>query len=115
MNFLCEDLPRQGLLLIPPSSADYDPFLSDIQRRLAKPVDGSPPLPEHLRQRIYPEDRPTSAILLNRNSKAIAALQVVWRFETETGRSFRHSQGMLSPQGWLPSNSQCAADSLKRR
>ena len=101
MNFICEDLPRHGLVLVPPASEDYDPLLSDIQRRLADPADGSPPLPEHLRPRIYPEDRPTSAILLNRSSKAIAALQVVWRFATETGRSYRHSQGMLSPQGLL--------------
>jgi hypothetical protein len=101
VNLLCEDLPKQRLVLVPPTSEDYDPLLSDIQHRLADPVDGSPPLPEHLRSRIAPEDRPTSAILLNRSSKAIAALQVVWRFETETGRSYRHSQGMLSPQGLL--------------
>ena len=64
-------------------------------------MDGSPPFPEQVRPRIAPEERPTSAILLNRSSKAIAALQVVWRFETQTGRSYRHSQGMLSPQGLL--------------
>jgi len=64
-------------------------------------VDGSPPFPERMRPRISAEDRPTSAILLNRNSKAIAALHVVWRFETEGGRSYRRSQGMLSPQGLL--------------
>jgi hypothetical protein len=101
VNFLCEDLPKHGLLLVPPASEDYDPLLSDIQRRLADPIDGSPPFPEHVRPRISPEDRPTSAVLLNRSSKAIAALQVVWRFETQTGRSYRHSQGMLSPQGLL--------------
>lgn len=101
MNFLCEDLPKHRLVLVPPASEDYDPLLADIQRRLADPIDGSPPLPERLRPRISPEDRPTSAILLNRSSKAIAALQVVWRFETETGRSYRHSEGMLSPQGLL--------------
>jgi hypothetical protein len=101
VTFLCEDLPKHHLVLVPPASEGYDPLLSDIQRRLSDPIDGSPPLPEHLRPRISPEDRPTSAILLNRSSKAIAALQVVWRFETQTGRSYRHSQGMLSPQGLL--------------
>jgi hypothetical protein len=101
VNFLCEDLPKHGLVLVPPSSDDYGSLLSDIQRRLAGPVDGSPPLPEQFRPRIVPEDRPTSAILLNRSSKAIVALQVVWRFETETGRSYRNSQGILSAQGLL--------------
>jgi hypothetical protein len=101
VNFLCEDLPKQGLVLVPPTSGDYDTLLADIERRMANPIDGSPPYPEQLRPRIYPEDRPTSAILLNRSSKAIAALHVVWRFETETGRSYRHSQGMLSAEGLL--------------
>jgi hypothetical protein len=101
VNFRCEDLPEHGLVLVPPSSKDYDPLLSDIQRRLADPVDGSPPLPEQFRPRIVPEDRPTSAILLNRSPKSIAALQVIWRFETETGRSYRDSQGILSPRGLL--------------
>jgi hypothetical protein len=101
VNFLCEDLPKHGLVLVPPSSEAYGPLLSDIERRMANPIDGSPPFPEQLRPRIYPEDRATSAILLNRSSKTIAALHVVWRFETETGRSYRQSQGMLSPQGLL--------------
>jgi hypothetical protein len=101
VNFRCEDLPKHGLVLVHPASKDYDPLLSDIQRRLANPVDGSPPLPVQFRPRIVPEERPTSAILLNRSSKAIAGLQVVWRFETETGRSYRNSQGILSPQGLL--------------
>jgi hypothetical protein len=101
VNFLCEDLPQHGVLLVPPASEDYDPLLADIQRRLVEPADGSPPIPDNLRPRISQEDRPTSAILLNRSSKAIASLQVVWRFETETGRSYRHSWGMLSPQTLL--------------
>jgi hypothetical protein len=101
VNFVCEDLPKHGLVLVPPASKDYDPLLSDIQRRLADPIDGSPPFPEKVRPRISPEDRPTSAILLNRSSKTIAALQIVWRFETQTGRSYRHAKGMLSPHGLL--------------
>jgi len=99
VNFLCEDLPQHGLLLVPPSSEDYDRLLADIQRRVDGPVEGSPPYPEQLRPRVAPEDRSTSAILLNRSPKVIAGLQVVWRFETTTGRSFRHSRGMLSPRG----------------
>jgi hypothetical protein len=101
VNFRCEDLPKHGLELVPPVSPDYAPLLADIERRLADSVDGSPPFPEQFRHRIHPEDRATSAILLNKSSEAIAGLYVVWHFETETGRSYRHSQGMLSPQQLL--------------
>ena len=101
MNFVCEELPRHGLLLVPPSSQDYDTLLAESQRRANAPVEGSPPFLERFRPRIIPEDRPTSAILLNRSTKAIVGLQAVWRFETETGRSFRHSRGMLSAKGVL--------------
>jgi hypothetical protein len=101
LNFVCEDLPRHGLLLVPPSSQDYDRLLADIQRRANSPVEGSPPFPERFRPRIIPEDRPTSAILLNRSTKAVVGLHAVWRFETETGRVFRHSRGMLSANGVL--------------
>ena len=101
MTFLWEDLPKHGLVLVPPESGDYDRLLSDIQRRLAESVDGSPTLPERMRAIIFPEDRPTSAILLNGSAKAIAAMQVVWRFETETGRSYHHYVGMLSAQSLL--------------
>lgn len=101
MNFLCEDLPKHGLVLVPPTSGDYDALLADIERRLASPIDGSPPFAAQFLPRIVPEDRPTSAILLNRGPKTVAALQVVWRIETETGRASRQVQGMLSPQGLL--------------
>lgn len=101
MDFFCEDLPQHGLVLVPSASPDYAPLLADIQRRLHQPVDGSPPIPEQFRPRISEQDRPTSAILLNQNRKAVAALRVLWRFETITGRSYRHSQGMLSAQTLL--------------
>lgn len=101
MEFFCEGLPQFGLVLLPPSSAAYNSSLADIQQRLKQPVDGSPPIPEQLRPRISEQDRPTSAILLNQSQKAIAGLQAAWLFETATGRSYRHSRGMLSPQNLL--------------
>lgn len=101
MEFLCEDLPQHGLVLVPPSSPEYDPLLAEIQRRLDQPPDGAPPIPEEFRPRISDADRPTSAILLNRSPKTIAAMQAVWRFVTVTGRSYRHSRGMLSAQSLL--------------
>src|SRR5439155_6048382 len=84
VNLLCEDLPRYGLLLVPPSSEDYNALLADIQHRVNGPAEGSPPFPEKFRPRIIPEDRPTSAILLNRSGKTIAGLQAVRRVEAET-------------------------------
>jgi hypothetical protein len=96
VDFLCEDLPRHGVVLVPPAAGDYDRLLADIQQRANAPGEGSPPFPERFRPRISPEERPTSAILLNRNAKPIAGLQVIWQFVTEAGGSFRHSRGMLS-------------------
>jgi hypothetical protein len=101
VEFLCEDLPQHGLVLIPPSSGEYDSLLADIERRLDAAQYGGPPIPEKFRPRISEADRPTSAILLNRSPKAIAAMQAVWRFETVTGRSYRHSIGMLFAQSLL--------------
>jgi hypothetical protein len=101
VNLLCEGLPQYGLVLVPPSSEGYDAFLADIQRRLDDPAEGSPPFPERFRPRIVQQDRPTSAILLNGSAKTIAGLHGVWRFETETGRVFRRSMGLLSPHGLL--------------
>jgi len=101
VEFLCEDLPQYGLVLVPPASTDYAPLLADIQRRLDKPAEGTPPIPETLSPRISEQDESTSAILLNKSPKTIAAMQVVWSFETMTGRSYRHSRGMLSVQSLL--------------
>jgi hypothetical protein len=89
------------VVLVPPSAQEYEILLMNIQHRANAPLDGSPPFPEGFRPRIIPEERPTSAILLNRNPKSIVGLQVVWRFETDTGRTFRRSQGMLSPKNLL--------------
>jgi hypothetical protein len=70
VNFLCEDLPQHGLVLVPPESGAYEGFLADILSRVNAPVDGSPPYPEKFRPRIVAEDRPISAILLNLLSSA---------------------------------------------
>jgi len=101
MEFQCEDLPQYGLSLVPSSSADYDALLSDIQQRLDHPVDGSPPIPERHRPTIADSDRETSAILINRSKKAIAGLEVVWRYDAAAGGSYRHASEMLSGQGLL--------------
>ena len=98
MDFQCEDLPQYGLRLVAPSSPDYPPALAELRRHLNQPVSGPPPIPEQFRTRISEEDSPTSAILVNQNKKTIAALQVVWRFETITGHTPRHSRRLLSPQ-----------------
>jgi hypothetical protein len=98
MDFRCEDLPQHGLRLVAPSSPDYAPALADLRCHLDQPMSGTPPIPGQFRTRISEEDRSTSAILLNQNKKTIAALQVVWRFETISGHTPRHSSRILSPQ-----------------
>ena len=72
MTFQCEDLRDFGLVLVPPSSPDYEPLLAEIQRRVECP----------------PEKRETSAILINQSEKSIAAIDAVWRYEDLEGRTF---------------------------
>jgi hypothetical protein len=86
MEFHCVDLPQHGVVLVPPTDAEYDGLLADIRRRMEHPVAGSrPPLTE--KPGISDEYRETSSILVNRGSRTIAELQQVWRFEQVDGRT----------------------------
>jgi hypothetical protein len=103
MEFLCEDLPRFGVILVPPSSSEYDRLLGDIQRRIDHSSEIAPSLPESMRPRILEEDRDTSAILLNRSQHGIAEIQEVWTFEEANGRSYTSSiGGGANPSVLLP-------------
>ena len=93
MEFRCEDLPQFGLVLVPPTAPEYDGLLEDIQRRLDQPVAGSPPALPRRRSQILPEDRPLSAILLNRSPWPIASVQQMWTFEEVSGRTYSSSIG----------------------
>jgi hypothetical protein len=93
MEFRCEDLPRFGVILVPPSSPEYDRHLGAIQRRIDRPLETAPPLPESMRPRILEDDRETSAILLNRSQHGIAEIQQVWTFEEVNGRTYTSSIG----------------------
>src|SRR5689334_24160312 len=81
MEMVCEDLPAYGVILVPPDSPEYDVLLADIERRVASPVPVGPPLPERARPRIDPEDRATSAILVNRARAGIASIYQIWTFQ----------------------------------
>ena len=82
MTFLCEDLHERGVILVPPSSAEYDSLCCDIERRIENPPHLTLGTPERLRSALVgkiPEQRdPLSAILLNQSGKTIAAIQLVW-------------------------------------
>jgi hypothetical protein len=101
MEFYCEDLPQHGVVLVPPSSPEYDTLLADIRGRLNQRVAGSPPIPEALRSRFSDEDKDLSAILLNRGHCGIAAIQQIWTFEESNGRKSVGSIG--GGAGWNPS------------
>ncbi|GEM_PF-3479837 len=93
MEFRCEDLPQHGVVLVPPTSREYDTLLAEIRRRLENPVAGSPP-PLPLTGPRFPEDeRFRSAILVNRGPTGIAAVQQVWTFQEAGGRSYTSSFG----------------------
>jgi hypothetical protein len=86
VTFQCEDLPDFGLVLVPPSSPDYEPLFADIQRRVEHPL----------------EKRETSAILLNDSGKSIAAIDAVWRCEDIAGHTFNGAKITTSDRLLLP-------------
>jgi hypothetical protein len=103
MEFHCEDFPQHGVVLIPPASPEYDLLVADIQQRIDHPVEGSPPIPESMRDRIIEQDRETSAILVNRSQNGIAAIQQVWRYQEANGRTYTSSiGGGANPSVLLP-------------
>ena len=97
MEFRCEDFPQFGVVLVPPSSPDYEGLLADIQRRLDQPsLPGST-------GRILEGERETSAILLNRSRHGIAEIQQIWTFEEANGRTYTSSiGGGANPSVLLP-------------
>jgi hypothetical protein len=87
-----EDVPQAGLVLIPPSSEVYDPFLDDIRARCTRSAcqyRGYPGvLSEEEAADAFSGERDTSAIFLNKNEKAIAFMQVLWRYELLDDRQY---------------------------
>jgi hypothetical protein len=102
-DFRCEDFPGHGVILVPPTSPEYDSLVADIRSRAEHRVAGSPPTPDAMRPQIRDEDRETSVILVNRSAKGIAAIQQLWTFEDENGRrSTSAIGGAANPSVLLP-------------
>lgn len=55
---------------------------------------GLPPVPDAMRPRFLPEDRNTSAMLVNRSPHGIAAMQQIWTLQYADGRT---STGSIGP------------------
>jgi hypothetical protein len=106
IEFICEDLGSVGLSLVPPSLPEYAPLLAQIKDLIEKRPFDPPYLTGLLHQRyigeILPEDRDTSAILLNRSGKTIAAIKLVWRFEEENSQSYVRSFTQIASSVLLP-------------
>lgn len=78
MAFVCEDLARYGVVLVPPSTAEYFDLLADIEQRLQNRPKGAPPVEDSAISRISEHDTSGSAILLNKADVAIAAMAYKW-------------------------------------
>jgi hypothetical protein len=78
MAFVCEDLARYGVVLIPPSTVEYFELLADIEHRLQNRPEGAPPVAEGAISRIAEHDTSGSAILLNKAEVAIASMAYIW-------------------------------------
>ena len=105
MTFRCEDLREHGLILVPNTSPEYEPLLEDIQRRIENPPPGMPANVHRMFVgAIDPEDRSTSAILLNQSGKPIVSMEVVWRHEQTDGRIPAHTRSWNDVIGQRPSS-----------
>lgn len=75
---------------MPPSRAEYFDLLADIEGRLHRPVQGSPPVSDETLSAISEHDTRSSAILLNRADHAIAAIAYVWLTQGLNGHAVPH-------------------------
>lgn len=78
MALVCEDLARYGVVLIPPSTAEYFELLADIEHRLQTRPEGAPPIEEGAVSRISEHGTSGSATLLNKADVAIASVAYIW-------------------------------------
>lgn len=78
MALVCEDLARYGVVLVPPSTAEYFELLADVEHRLQTRPEGAPPLKDGAISRISEHDTSGSAILLNKADVAIASIAYIW-------------------------------------
>ena len=90
MEYRVEDLPKFGVILVPPSAPEFPALLTDIRKRIENPVAGSPPAPP------AGNDPDAPAMILRNNSKTgIAALSWIWKTQTADGRSTPSSTSMM--------------------
>jgi hypothetical protein len=96
MEFSCEDLRDAGIVLVPPSSPEYGPLLTNIEQRLScPPLSALSSASSKLMAPLNRQD-PTAAVLLNQSGKAIAAWTLVWKYEEFEGRQYSSSYTMGS-------------------
>jgi hypothetical protein len=90
MALVCEDLARYGVVLVPPSTAEYFELLADIEHRLQTKPKGMPPVQADEISRISEHDTRGSAILINRAEVAIASIAYIWLFSLKSGTKVPH-------------------------
>jgi hypothetical protein len=97
-----EDFPQAGLVLIGPSSSDYNSLVSQIKAR------SSPTPPQSDFE--TPEDPNRSVVFINKSEKPVALLQVLWHFAFADGReavgacAWAGSELLLLPFDVTPQN-----------
>lgn len=92
MQFIYDDLPQWGIVLVAPSSPKYDSLLEVIRQQAIR-SDSAYPGALHGRtaDAITPEQKGQSVILLNESDRAIALVQVLWHYTLFDGRSYLDS------------------------
>lgn len=82
MSLALQDLSRHGIVLLPPSHAEFAKHLTDIEERLQT-------RPQMI-QLFSSNELRSAAILLNQSSRAIVSLSYLWLIKNANGQPVSH-------------------------
>jgi hypothetical protein len=91
MEYRCEDLPKYGVVLVPPSSPEFAALFAGVMKRVENPLPGSRP-----RVPQFESPEAPAMVLRNQARQSIASLAWKWTFEPEYGRRGGASVSMIA-------------------
>ncbi len=94
MKFRCQDLPNEGVVLIPADSQAFRPLFADIRRHLESPPPGGPPELPGDPDPLPEGNDPAGAILWNQSDRFICAESLIWKYQETGGHEYQSSSVM---------------------
>lgn len=98
--FTCQGIPSHGVILTPPTAAEFPHLLQAIRTRSRERIDGAPPAPDL--DALQPEDLHRSAILLNYSEYSILQAQARWTVLAPGAPPWIQCQGLLGQMAVVP-------------